>query len=77
METKSKKPMSATRYGLLWSTRALSGDIGIALFAYTSFYVTDILGLPPARIGMILLGSKVIDGLDRVRIVGVNSKIAR
>lgn len=63
METKSKKPMSATRYGLLWSTRALSGDIGIALFAYTSFYVTDILGLPPARIGMILLGSKVIDGL--------------
>ena len=60
---KTVKTLSIRTYSLLWATRSLSVDIAIAFFAYTTFYVTDILGMPPATIGVILIVSKILDGL--------------
>lgn len=48
-------------YNLIWSSRGISAAINVILIGYITFFSTDILGLSASVIGMILLGSKVID----------------
>lgn len=67
MSTKAaKKPMSMKKYNLLWTTRVLSWNAAIAVFAYTTYFCTDVLKLPAATIGWLLMLSKVFDGFSDV-----------
>lgn len=44
-----------------WSTRSVALSLNMAMVAYSSLYFTDVLGLNPAAIGMMLMLSKFFD----------------
>ena len=50
-------------FGLAWSSRGVSASINVILLGYITYYCTDLLGLNPAIVGAILLGSKVVDAI--------------
>jgi len=66
MSSTKKKPLGIWAYSLLWSTRAVSVDIATAFFAYTTFYATDVLKLPPTTVGALLIIAKVFDGVTDI-----------
>lgn len=59
-ENKKKIPMKL-KFG--WSSSAFSLAVSFALTGYISFYATDVMGLNIGIIGVLLLVSKVFDGV--------------
>lgn len=55
-------------FGLAWSSRGIAASINVILLGYITYYCTDLLGLNPAIVGAILLGSKVVDGITDLMI---------
>lgn len=48
---------------LAWSSRAISLSLNVILAGYLTFYCTDVLGLAAASVGVVLLLSKLLDGV--------------
>lgn len=61
-ESKVKKG-SLFGKGIISSTKGISLSINIIFVGYVTFYCTDILGMKPSVIGIILLVSKLLDGV--------------
>lgn len=59
-ENKKKIPMKL-KFG--WSSSAFSLAVSFALTGYISFYATDVMGLNIGIIGVLLLVSKIFDGV--------------
>ncbi len=64
METKSKRDNSG-KIGILkfwtWSARDLSLSINFIVLSFISIYCTNTLNMEPALVGLLLMGSKVVD----------------
>ena len=48
---------------LLWQTRAVSSSIVVLMLGYLMIYATDTLKVPAAAVSLILVASKVFDGI--------------
>lgn len=48
--------------GPVWSTRAISLAINFIFVGYITFYCTDVVGMKPSLVGILLLVSKIFDG---------------
>jgi len=65
-EKKQKDPSEKLGFGrlMLWNSRGVSTTIYTVLAAYLMNYCTDILGVTPAYISIILVVSKLVDGVS-------------
>ena len=50
-------------YPLAWSTRGVSMSLNVIFVGYITFYCTDMLGMAASVVGMLLLASKIFDGV--------------
>lgn len=64
-KTKEKNKDNKVGIGrlFLWNSRAVSTSIVTLLLAYLMIYCTDTLKVPPAYVSIILVDSKVLDGV--------------
>jgi len=60
-EAKRGSKLSPLFY-LLWSSPLIAGCITVALLGHVTYYATNVLGLPSALVGTLILASKVFDG---------------
>lgn len=73
MFKKKKETVSATMstdreklpfwFAPAWSSRSVSLGVNVVLIGYLTYYCTDVLGMNPALVGILLLASKVFDGV--------------
>lgn len=62
--SKSKSKQSNLKNGVCWSTRFIANSVMTTLFtSYFSFYATDVLGLSVTMVGVMLLITKLFDGV--------------
>lgn len=61
--SKEKKDRLPFWKPLAWSSRAVSLSLNVILMGYLTFYCTDILGLAATAVGMVMLFSKLLDGV--------------
>lgn len=66
METKSKRDMQG-KIGVVkfwtWSARDLSLSANFIVLSFISIYCTNTLNMEPALVGILLMGSKVVDAV--------------
>ncbi|MDO4284925.1 MAG: MFS transporter [Eubacteriales bacterium] len=62
---KVKNPQEHLSFGqlLLWNTSAVSRSIALLFTGYLMYYCTDTLGVPAAGVSIILVASKILDGV--------------
>ena len=46
-----------------WQTQGLSSSANVIILGFVSIYCTNIMNMPPALVGMLLMGSKVVDAV--------------
>lgn len=63
MEKKNKEGKLGFGTLLLWNSRAVSTSIVTLLLAFLMIYCTDTLQVPPAYVSIILVASKLLDGV--------------
>lgn len=49
-------------FGAAWSGRSVSVAVCMALMGYTAYYCTDVVGMNPTLVGILLMVSKLFDG---------------
>ncbi|GHV82447.1 hypothetical protein AGMMS49991_10050 [Spirochaetia bacterium] len=49
-------------YFPIWSISGASSAVGMILLMQITYYATEVVGLPPALVGAILMGTKILDG---------------
>lgn len=49
-----------------WNSRAISQGIGLMVVGYLTLYCTDTLSMPPALVGILLVVSRLLDGVTDV-----------
>lgn len=68
----NKKTVPALRekmplwYSLVWSSRGASQILNVLLVSYVVYFSTDMLGLNPAVVGAIILGTKIFDAITDI-----------
>lgn len=63
MREGNKKEKLSGWIGPVWSTRAVSLAINFIFVGYLTFYCTDVVGMNPTMVGILLLVSKLFDGI--------------
>jgi Na+/melibiose symporter-like transporter len=65
LERKRQKKENGIGFGslMLWQSSAVSKSISVLLMTYLMLYCTDTLGIPAAAVSLILVLSKVVDGV--------------
>lgn len=49
-------------FGAVWSGRSVAVAVCTALMGYATFYCTDVVGMNPTLVGVLLMASKIFDG---------------
>ena len=64
-EKKAKDPSEKLGFGnlMIWNSRMISSSVYVLMVAYLMNYCTDILGITPAYISIILVVSKLVDSV--------------
>ena len=61
---KEKNPKKVgIRNIIIWNSRDISQGIGLTVVGYLTLYCTDTLNLPPALVGILLVVSRLLDGV--------------
>lgn len=67
MERQKEKAINPDKVGLgrlfAWNSRTVSIGVMSIIIGYLSFYCTDVLGMPAALVGTVLMASKLCDGV--------------
>ena len=65
MAKKTKDPSEKLGFGnlLAWNSRMVSTSIMVLLMGFLMAYCTDTLGITPAYVSIILVASKLLDGV--------------
>ena len=65
MTKKTKDPSEKLGFGnlLAWNSRMVSTSIMVLLMGFLMAYCTDTLGITPAYVSIILVASKLLDGV--------------
>ena len=63
---RNKKGKRSGLFYAVWAAPAIGTAAVIALLNYLTFFATDVLGLSPALVGMLLLTSKIFDGFTDI-----------
>ena len=50
-------------FSLAWTSRGTAVTLNVLLIGYATYYATDILGLSPGLMGILILASKLFDGV--------------
>lgn len=64
----AKAPAKKTSKSLFfaWPTRTIAYAVGSVMMGYVTYYATDILGIPPATVGILFMVSKIFDGISDI-----------
>lgn len=49
-----------------WPTRTIAYAVGSVMMGYVTFYGTNIMGIPPATVGLLFMISKIFDGVSDI-----------
>lgn len=81
MNLTTKKGKLSIPFTIVWALPQAASGVALMLLGYVTYYATNVLGLPPALVGTLLLGSKIFDGITDILagfiIDKTNTKIGR